>query len=78
MGIGNRHTLTVLAAGPDADAEIAAKTAESEARIAEIRAGAVASVGDVARDTAAEIVTALGGKADAKAVADAVSARMKG
>lgn len=61
-----------------ADAQIAAKTAESEAAIAEIRAGAVKSVTAVAKDTAKEIVSALGGKADAKAVTAAVSARMKG
>jgi F-type H+-transporting ATPase subunit b len=61
-----------------ADAEIAAKTAESEGRISEIRAGAVDAVNEVARDTAAELVLALGGNADAAAVAEAVSARLKG
>ena len=61
-----------------ADAQIAAKTAESEAAIAEIRAGAVKSVTDVAKDTAKEIVSALGGSADAKTVTAAVTARMKG
>ena len=61
-----------------ADAEISAKAAESEAAIAEIRAGAIAAVEEVARDTAGEIVSALGGKASAKAVATAVSARLKG
>ena len=61
-----------------ADAEISAKTAESSKRIDEIRAGAVASVTEVARDTAAAIVAALGGKADAKTVAAAVNARLKG
>lgn len=62
-----------------ADAEIAAKAAESEARIAEIRAGALQSVEDVARDTAAEIVSAIGAAGtDASGVADAVSARLKG
>ena len=60
------------------DAQIAAKTAESEAAIAEIRAGAVKSVTEVAKDTAKELVAALGGKADAKAITAAVSARMKG
>lgn len=59
-----------------ADAEIAAKAAESEAAIAEIRAGAMESVKEVAVDTAKELVAALGGKADAKAVADAVAAQM--
>ncbi|MEP6064987.1 MAG: F0F1 ATP synthase subunit B', partial [Paracoccaceae bacterium] len=61
-----------------ADAEIAAKAAESEGAIAEIRAGAVDAVKAVAKDTAGEIVAALGGKADAKAVTAAVTARMKG
>ena len=61
-----------------ADAEISARTAESEARIAEIRAGAAASVEEVARDTTRALVSALGGKADAKTVAAAVAARMKG
>ena len=61
-----------------ADAQIAAKTAESEAAIAEIRAGAVKSVTEVAKDTAKELVAALGGTADAKAITAAVTARMKG
>ncbi|WP_371227642.1 F0F1 ATP synthase subunit B' [Roseovarius sp. 2305UL8-3] len=61
-----------------ADAEIAAKAAEGEAKIAEIRAGALESVKVVAKDTTKEIVAALGGKADAKTVTAAVTARMKG
>jgi F-type H+-transporting ATPase subunit b len=61
-----------------ADAEIAAKTAESEKTIAVIRDGASAAVAEVARATAAELVGALGGTADAKAVTAAVSARLKG
>ena len=61
-----------------ADAEIAAKAAESEKAIAAIREGALKSVKDVAKDTAKEIVSALGGKADAKSVTSAVTARMKG
>ncbi|MFK7875356.1 MAG: F0F1 ATP synthase subunit B' [Paracoccaceae bacterium] len=61
-----------------ADAEISARTAESEQAIAAIRAGALDSVKDVANDTAQDIVTALGGKADAKSVTSAVAARMKG
>lgn len=60
-----------------ADAEIAAQTAESEAAIAEIRAGALESVKVVAGDTAKEIVAALGIKADARTVTAAVNARMK-
>ncbi len=61
-----------------ADAEIAAKTAESEAAIAEIRDGAVKSVTAVAKDTAKELVAAMGGSADAKTITAAVNARMKG
>lgn len=61
-----------------ADAQIAAKTAESEAAIAAIRAGALESVSAVAKDTADALVNALGGVADADAVAAAVDARMKG
>lgn len=61
-----------------ADAEIAAKTAESEKAIAAIRESAAESVKEVAKDTAKELVAVLGGKADAKAVTAAVTARMKG
>lgn len=61
-----------------ADAEIAAKSAESEKAIADIRAGAVDAIKTVAKDTAFEIVKSMGGKADAKAIATAVTARMKG
>lgn len=61
-----------------ADAEISAKTAESEKAIAEIRAGALENVKTVAKDTAKEIIAVLGGEADAKAVNAAVTARMKG
>jgi F-type H+-transporting ATPase subunit b len=61
-----------------ADAEIAARTAESEKAIAEIRAGALESIKDVAKDTTKEIVAAFGGKADARTVTAAVNARLKG
>lgn len=61
-----------------ADAEIAAQTVESEKAIGEIRAGAMDAVKDVAKDTAKEIISALGGKADAKSVTSAVTARLKG
>ena len=61
-----------------ADAEIAAKSTQSEARIAEIRDGALEAVTEVAKDTAKEIVAALGGKADARSVTAAVNARLKG
>ena len=61
-----------------ADAEIAAKTAESATAIAAIRASAIESIETVAKDTAGEIVTALGGKSDAKTINAAVAAEMKG
>ena len=61
-----------------ADEEIAAKSAESEAAIAEIRAGSMQSVREVARDTAREIVLAMGGDPDPAAIDAAVDARMKG
>ena len=61
-----------------ADAEIAAKAAESAGRIDEIRAGAMAAVETVAKDTAAELVGALGGTADASAISASVTARLKG
>ncbi|MEM8579325.1 MAG: F0F1 ATP synthase subunit B' [Pseudomonadota bacterium] len=61
-----------------ADAEIAAKAAESEKAIAEVRAGATQAVRDVAKDTAQDIVAAMGGTADAATIDSAVDARVKG
>ncbi|SLN55756.1 F0F1 ATP synthase subunit B' [Pseudooctadecabacter jejudonensis] len=61
-----------------ADAEIAAKTAESEKAIAEIQDGATEAVKTVAKDAAKEIVAAMGGKADARTITAAINARMKG
>lgn len=61
-----------------ADAEIAAKTAESTKRLDEIRAGAAHAVTSVARDVTLELVSALGGAADAGAVDAAVSTKLKG
>lgn len=66
------------AATAKADAEISARAAESERRIAEIRASALESVTEVAKDTAKELVAALGGKADARSINAAVAARLKG
>lgn len=66
------------AATAKADAQIAEKAAASEARIAEIKAGALESVTEVARDVAGELVSALGGRADGRSVNAAVNARMKG
>lgn len=62
-----------------AEAEIAAKASESDARIAEIRAGAAASVEEVARDTGKAILAALMPQAaDDAAVDAALAERMKG
>lgn len=61
-----------------ADEQISAKAAESEKAIAEIKAGALESVKAVATDTAGALVSALGGSADADAIAAAVAERTKG
>jgi F-type H+-transporting ATPase subunit b len=61
-----------------ANAQIAARSAESEKAIAAIRASAVENVTAVAKDTAEALVASLGGSADAAAVAAAVANRMKG
>ncbi|PKQ12599.1 MAG: ATP F0F1 synthase subunit B' [Alphaproteobacteria bacterium HGW-Alphaproteobacteria-1] len=61
-----------------ADQEIAARTAEGEKALAEIRDGALDAVRDVAKDVAAELVSVMGGKADGRSVTAAVNARMKG
>ncbi len=62
-----------------ADAEIAAKMAESEQAIAEIRANAVTSIAEVARSTAVELANTLApGIADEAAVLAAVETRLKG
>ena len=61
-----------------AEAEIAARTAESEARIGEIRAGALENVAEVARDTAQALVEALGGQSLPAEVEAAVQSRLKG
>jgi len=66
------------AASAQPDTEIAAKAAESAKHIEEIRAGAAEAVAEVAKDTAKELVAALGGAADAKSISAAVSARLKG
>jgi len=61
-----------------ADAEIAARAAESEKAINEIRAGAMESIEAVAKDTALAIVSAFGGNSDQASVDGAVLARLKG
>ena len=66
------------AAMATADAEITEKAKASEAVIADIRSSAMASVEEVAKATAKELVAALGGKADEKAINKAVDAHLKG
>ena len=61
-----------------ANAQIAARSAESEKAIMAIRDSAVLNVTAVAKDTAEALVASLGGTADAAAVAAAVANRMKG
>lgn len=69
----------VDAAIAKADAEISARAAEGEKRIAEIRKSAVEAVEEVAADTAEAVVAAIAPDlADAKAVKAAVAAQMKG
>ncbi|PTX54407.1 F-type H+-transporting ATPase subunit b [Litoreibacter ponti] len=63
----------------EADAEIAARTAEGEKKIAAIRESAAESAEAVAKDIAKDIVSAVSPtKVDAKTVTAAVSAKMKG
>ncbi|WP_299751612.1 F0F1 ATP synthase subunit B' [uncultured Boseongicola sp.] len=61
-----------------ADAEIAARASEGEARIDEIRVGATAAVREVAIDAAEAVVAAMGVNVDSAAIAAAVDARVKG
>lgn len=61
-----------------ADAAIAVKSVEGAARIGDIRAGAIAAVAEVARDTAGALIAAMGGNPDAAAIEAAVAARLKG
>lgn len=60
-----------------ADAEIAARTAESERRIKEIRDSAMDMVSDVSKEATKDILASFGAKADARSVNAAVSARLK-
>ena len=69
----------VDAAIADADAQITARTAESEKRLSEIRESAAENVQAVAIETANALVNAVApGTADRAAVKDAVSAQLKG
>lgn len=63
-----------------AEDEISAKAVESETRITEIRAGALRSIEEVARDVVGDIVSAVapGQKVDDSTLAAAVAARVKG
>jgi F-type H+-transporting ATPase subunit b len=59
--------------------QLAADTAKAEARIGEMRKAAMARVGDVARETAAEVVTKLTGEsAGASDLTTAVADALKG
>lgn len=60
-----------------ADEQIAARAAESEAAIAEIRDQAAGTAREAAVDVAQAIVAAMGGAADADAVRAAVEERIK-
>ena len=66
------------AAIADADAEIAARTVESEKRIGEIRASALTDAETVAKDVTAELVRSFGGNADQAQIDGAVESRLKG
>jgi len=61
-----------------ADAEIAAKSAESERRIRDIRDSAMDMVSEVSKDVTADILNVFGAKADGRSVTAAVNARLKG
>jgi F-type H+-transporting ATPase subunit b len=61
-----------------ADAEIAEKTEASQKAIEDIRAGAMDSIRDVARDTAGAVLDAMGTEADQAEIDRAVTARMEG
>ena len=61
-----------------ADADIAARTGESETRIGQIRASSIADAGTVAREVTAELVRSFGGTVDEAAIAAAVNRRLEG
>ncbi|WP_312528795.1 F0F1 ATP synthase subunit B' [Paracoccus sp. (in: a-proteobacteria)] len=61
-----------------ADAEISARTSESEQRIGEIRASALDDARLVARDVTEELVRVFGGSADLGLINEAVDQRLKG
>lgn len=61
-----------------ADAEISAKTAESERRIREIRDNALAMVTEVSKDVTQDIMAVFDANADAQTVTAAITARLEG
>ena len=61
-----------------ADAQISEKAKAGEEAIAEIRSNALDSVKEVAAETTANLIVALGGNSDKKAIAAAVKQEMKG
>ena len=63
-----------------ADAEIAARSAESAARIESIHAGALTSVEEIARSISGDVVAAVapGQSVDAEALSAAIASRVKG
>ena len=65
------------AAMEKADAEIAAQTAESQRRIEQIRANAMANVEQVAKEVAGSVVEAMGGNADPSQIGPAIDHRLK-
>ncbi len=74
----NQVQSEVNAKSDAASKQLATDTAKAEARIAEMRKAAMAKVGDVARDTAAEIVAKLtGNAANADELAAAVRNALK-
>lgn len=80
MGDELRNTVQseINAKNDAATKQLNAETAKAEARIAEMRNAAMARVGDVARETAADIVTKLTGEvANANDIATAVGNALK-
>lgn len=61
-----------------ADAEIAERTEASQKAIADIRAGAMESVREVARDTVGAVLDVMGTEAEQAEIDRAVAARMEG
>lgn len=76
--IRNKVQAEINAKNESAAAQLAADMAKAEARISEMRKNAMARVGDVARETAADIVVKLTGEtANAGDVEAAVTAALK-